>query len=151
MSPRVGSLRITNRAKWSWENSSNGISRLRGSATPGVEFIVASSSRSAGSCPAATGANTVNCDCGVTISELQAEVDQAVFVPVHLAEIEVRRDQPDFIADAVRESRRLGVVENDAFLAVEPARSLVDLGNDGLDAKYQNPVFQEPVGGIEYF
>ena len=35
----------------------------------------------------------------------------------------------------MRQERRLGVVEDDAFLVVEPARRLVDLGYDRLDAE----------------
>src|SRR5690349_10719582 len=134
MSASVGSLRITKRAKCSRGNSPKGTSVLCGSAAPGAaaEFICASNSRSAASRPAASGASTVNCDCGVTARlELQAEIDQAILAPVHLAQVEIRRDQPDLIADPLGDQRGVGVVQHDALLAIEPARALVHLGNDG--------------------
>src|SRR5437667_888479 len=150
MSPRVGSSSNTRRAKCSWANSPNGSSAFFGSAIPGCEVIDASSVRSAASCPARAGATTVKCDCGVTTSELQTEVDQALLVPVHLAQIELRADQADLGTVPVRDHRGLRVVEDDALLAVEPARALVELGDNRLQAEGQDAVLERPARGVEH-
>src|SRR4029077_2054954 len=76
-------------------------------------------------------------------SELEAEVDQAILGPVHLAEIKARADEADLVANVVRHERRLGVVEDDALLVVEPARRLVDLGDDRLDAEGEEAVLEQ--------
>src|SRR6185295_3654351 len=53
-------------------------------------------------------------------------------------------------ADPLRHHRGLGVVDDDALLVVEPARPLVNLGDDRVDAERQDAVAQGPAGGIEY-
>src|SRR5262245_62967372 len=78
MSPTVGSSRIASRAKCKRSNCPNGKIGLAGSAIPGFEFIVASSSRRPRSRPGVTGASTMNWDCGVTASELQARAQPLV-------------------------------------------------------------------------
>jgi hypothetical protein len=51
----------------------------------------------------------------------------------------------------VREERGLGVVEDDALFAVEPARVLVDLGDDRVEAGRENPVSQRAFFRVEVF
>jgi len=149
MSPRVGSFRITNRAKCSCANSPNGRAGCAiGHA--GAEFIVASSARSAGSPPAAIGATTVNCDCGVTSQNCQAEVDQPVLVPIHLAEIEAGRSDGSRRGCGARGSTS-GVVENDTFLAIQPARAFVDLGEDASRPNASIRFFSTPLAASNTF
>src|SRR5215468_9416300 len=128
------------RAKCNRSNSPNGTSAFFGSAIPGCDVMVASTPRSAGAWPVLTAATIVNCDCGVTDSELQAEVDQALLGPVDLTEIEIGTDQADLVPYPMRDQRGLRVVEHDAFLAVEPARTLVDLGDDRFEAERPDAV-----------
>src|SRR5271166_593193 len=87
----------------------------------------------------------------VARSELQREVDQPGLVPVYLAQIQAGRlDQPDLIADPVRHHRCLGVVQHDAFLAIQPARRLVDLGDDGIEAERPDAIAQQTGLGVEH-
>ena len=79
---------------------------------------------------------TVNYSLG-RFRELKREIDQALFAPVNFSEIGARSDLADLIPNPVREERRLGVIENDALLAVEPALALVDLGDDRVQAEGQ--------------
>src|SRR6266404_72897 len=151
MSPSVRSSSSTRRAKCTWRNSPNGSRAFFGSAIPGCEVIDARSLRSAPSRPGRTGATTVNCDWGVTTSELEAEVDQALLTPVDLSQIEPRTDQADLVPYPVRHQRGLGVVEDNALLAVEPAGALVHLGDDGLEAERQNSVLKRAALGVEDF
>src|SRR3954451_14123680 len=67
----------------------------------------------------------------------------------YLAKVEAGLDHADFVADPSRHQRSLRIIENDAFLAVEPALALVDPGDDGGDAERQDLVFQQPGLGIE--
>src|SRR5215471_2076478 len=99
---------MTKRAKCRLWNSPNGSTALRGSAMPGAVFMPASTSRRSASRPAATVATIMNGDCGVTASELQAKIDEPLFPPVHLAEIELRLDHADLVADPVSYQRRVG-------------------------------------------
>src|SRR5688572_12726888 len=124
-------------------NRPNGTSGFIGSTMPGPLFMVARRSRRSCTRSGLTGAVTMKCPWVINRRpgrdrsglELEREVDQARFVPVDLAEIDVRRDQPDLVADPLRHHRSLGVIEDDAFLLVEPARRLVDLGDDRIDAE----------------
>src|ERR1700733_3124115 len=102
MSPWFGSSSRAKRAKCKFENSPKGTRALFGSAAPGTEFMVASSCRKAGSRLFSIGATTVNCDCGVTALELQGEMNQPVLAPVHHAQVEIRRDEADLVADVLR-------------------------------------------------
>src|SRR5262245_34773853 len=97
-----------------------GTTVFSGFALPGVEFSVASRSRRPRSRADSTGAMTVSCDCGVTTSELEAEVDESLFVPIDLAEVEARRNEPDLVADPLGDDGGLRVVEHDAVLVIEP-------------------------------
>ena len=60
---------------------------------------------------------------------MKREIDQALFAPVNFSEIGARSDLADLIPNPVRQERRLRVIQNNAFLAVEPALTLVDLGD----------------------
>src|SRR5580704_9718989 len=101
------------------------------------------------------GAATMKLDCGVmprvVPSELQREVDQPRLVPVDLAEVQPRRlDQPDLIANPMRDHRRLGVVQHNAFLAIQPAWRLVNPGDDGIEAEWPDAIAQQAGLGVEY-
>src|SRR6202521_4989284 len=140
MSSWFGSSSRAKRAKCRFENSPKGTKALFGSATPGTEFMVPSSCRNAGSRLFVIGAPPANCDCGVTALELQAEMDQPVLAPVHHAQIEIRRDETDLVADVMRHDGRIGIVQDDALLAVQPTGTLVDPGDNRLEAERENPV-----------
>src|SRR5215813_3090834 len=81
--------------------------------------------------------------------ELQREVDQPFFLPVHFAEIQLRTDLTDLVANPLRDGRRLRVVEDDALLAVEPARSFVDFGDDRVEVERRNAIAQDTVRAVE--
>src|SRR4051812_46242053 len=66
--------------------------------------------------------------------ELEGEIEAGLVVPVPPPQIEAGLEQPDFVANPLRHERRLRVIEHDALLAVEQTRSLVDLGDDGVEA-----------------
>src|ERR1700693_5560405 len=130
MSSWFGSSSRAKRAKCRIENSPKGTKALFGSATPGLKFMVPSSCRKAGSRPFSIGATTVNWDCGVTALELQAEMDQPVLAPVHHAQVEIRREATDLVPDVVRHDGRIGIVQDDALLGVQPTGTLVDPGDN---------------------
>src|ERR1035441_1095099 len=44
----------------------------------------------------------------------------------------------------------MGIIEDDALLAIVPARTLIDLGNHRLDAEGKQFVAQLAFGGVEY-
>ena len=44
----------------------------------------------------------------------------------------------------------MGIIEDDALLAIVPTRILIDLGNHRLDAKRKKFVAQFAFGGVEY-
>src|SRR3970040_200964 len=75
-------------------------------------------------------------------SKLRREVVQPLLAPVHLPEIQAGPDLADLIADPAGDERGLGVVEHDAFLAIEPARPLVHLGDDGVESERGEAVLQ---------
>src|SRR5215468_1026995 len=58
---------------------------------------------------------------GASGSKFQQEVEQPGFVPIDLAEIGLRLEEPDLVADPMCHHGRLGIVQYDAVLAVEPA------------------------------
>src|SRR5688572_17584888 len=139
-------------------NRPNGTSAFIGSTMPGPLFMVASRSRKSCTRSGLTGAVTMKCPWVINRQpgrdrsglEFEREVDQARLVPVDLAEIDVRRDQADLVADPLRHHRGLGVVEDDALLVVEPARRLVDLGDDRVDTEWQDAVAQGAGLGVEH-
>src|SRR5262249_27577412 len=171
MSPSVGSFSTTSRAKCRRSNCPNGKTAFAGSAIPGSEFIVSSSSRRPRSWAGVTCAISMNWDCGViTINdpkklgfrtgfllrgddrlELQGEIDQPFFVPVDLPQIQPGPDLADLIANPARDQGGLGIIENDALLAIQPARRLVDLGNDRVEAEKENAISQHAVFRVESF
>src|SRR4029078_2807937 len=83
-------------------------------------------------------------------SEVQREVDQPLLAPEDDAQIRAGRYLPDLVADALRDHRGLRVVEDDAFLAIDPAGRLVHLGDDRLDTGYEDPVLQGLALRIEH-
>src|SRR5271168_3579818 len=106
--------------------------------------------RTSTSWPAASGAITMKWPCGVTGSELQAEIDQARLVPVNLSQIEVGANQPNLISNPMRHHRGVRIIKHDALLAVEPTGPLVDLCDNRLDARYQDLVLQETLLRVEH-
>src|SRR5689334_13098984 len=88
---------------------------------------------------------------GSTPFEFEREIDQPGLVPIGEAEIDVRRDEADLVADPMSHDRGYRVVEDDALLAVQPARRLVDLGGDGMNAEGQDAVEQGAAPRIEHF
>src|SRR5262249_8604678 len=73
-------------------------------------------------------------------SELQREVHDRLLVPIHAAEIKLRRDETYLVADPVRNQRRFGVVEDDAISGVEQAGRMIHLGDDGIESERQDLV-----------
>ena len=78
-------------------------------------------------------------------------MDQLLFAPVNHAEIDPGRDFADFIANPLREQRSLRVIEDDAFLLVEPAFVLVDFGHDRPVSEREDFVPQLAFHRIEDF
>src|SRR4051812_18921406 len=83
--------------------------------------------------------------------KLQCEMEDPGFPAKHLAKVEAGLDHADLVADPPRHQRGLRIIENDAFLAVEPALALVDLGDDRGDAEWQDLVLQQPGLGVKDF
>src|SRR5262245_22005428 len=81
--------------------------------------------------------------------EPKREVDQPLLVPVDLAQVHARADLAELVADPARDERGLGVVEHDALLLVEPARRLVDLRDDRVQAEREDPVAQHALRAVE--
>src|SRR5262245_52206460 len=78
-------------------------------------------------------------------------MEHRLVVPVHAAEIQLRRDEANLVANPLGHERRLRVVENDAFLFVEQAGPLVDLGDDRVHTKRADPIPQHAVRAVERF
>src|SRR5438874_8405703 len=57
------------------------------------------------------------------------------FPKINLAQVDTRSDFAYFVADPVRQQRRLRIIEHDALLVVQPARTFIDLGNDRVQSK----------------
>src|SRR5580658_349984 len=57
--------------------------------------------------------------------KLQRKMNERRFVPIHPSQVKPRTDQPDLIPNPLRHQRRLRIVQNDAFLLIQPARPLV--------------------------
>jgi hypothetical protein len=70
-------------------------------------------------------------------------------VPEHPSKIEARRDEADLIAYPVRNVGGLRVVEDDALLAIDPARLEVDASDDGIDAEHGDLVHEDLLLCIE--
>src|SRR5688572_26702795 len=78
----------------------------------------------------------------VRLLELQREMKQPLLFPVDLAQIGAGFDLADLVADPLSDRRRLAVVDDDAFLLVEPGGPLVDRGDDRVQSEGRNPVPQ---------
>src|SRR6266852_7857325 len=74
-------------------------------------------------------------------SKLQRKIDEPLFVPVNFSQIKTRPDLADLIANPLRDERRLRVVENDAFLAIEPAGPFVNLRDDRIEPERKYFIF----------
>jgi hypothetical protein len=83
--------------------------------------------------------------------KLQSEIDQALFVPIDFAEIKLRLDLADLIANPLRHHGGLRIVQDDAFFIIEPARPFVDFGDDGIQPQGQDFVLELPLLGIKDF
>src|ERR1043166_2218726 len=87
----------------------------------------------------------------LVMAEVEREVDQLAFIPEHDAQVQPWRDLADLVAYPVRHQRRLRVVEHNALFLIEPARTLVDLRDDGLKTYGQDFVAQFALFGIKNF
>src|SRR6516225_3459014 len=77
-------------------------------------------------------------------------MNELAFVPVDFAEIESGRvDLPQFIPDPVRDKGCLRIVEDRAWLVVEPARPGVNLCKDRIEAEGADAVLERAGGRIE--
>src|SRR6266403_1890644 len=88
---------------------------------------------------------------GKLFLEFQSEINQSFLVPINLSQIRRGRDAPNFIPNPMRQERRLGIIEDDAFLVIQPTWRLVDFGDDRAKAERQNLVSQQAFLGIENF
>ncbi len=66
-----------------------------------------------------------------------------------IAEIQPVADEAHLVPDVVRDERCRRVVEDDRFVAVEPALALVDLGLDPLQVQGRDQVAELTVLGVE--
>src|SRR5512142_1612688 len=82
--------------------------------------------------------------------KLEREIDQPLVVPENFAQVQAGADLANLVANPVGNERRFGVVEDNAFLVVEPAWRLVYFGENGVHAERKNPVFQHSFLGIEH-
>ena len=69
-------------------------------------------------------------------SELERKINERGFVPEHPPKIEAGRDEADLIAYPVGNEGGLRVVEDNAFLSIDPARLADDASEDGIDAEH---------------
>ena len=76
-------------------------------------------------------------------------MNEAGLVPEHYPEIETGTDEADLVAYPVRNDGGLRVVEDDAFLAVEPARLTNDAGKDSIEAEDADLVREEHLLCVE--
>src|SRR4051812_13043108 len=126
-----------------------------GSATPGFEFMPCSRRRSGTSFSRSIAATTMKLDCGVMtpgslrLAEVQAEVDQALLLPVDLAQVEAGLDLTNLVPNPVRQQGRLRVIQDDAFLLVEPTRVLINFRDDRIQPKRCDAVCEDAVLAVE--
>src|ERR1700733_1117227 len=83
------------------------------------------------------------------IPEVEREIDKPLRVPIHLAEIKALIDQPNLIPNMRSHEGSLGIIEDNAFLAVEQARRLVDPRDDGLETEGEDLVAEKSGLGVE--
>lgn len=82
-------------------------------------------------------------------SELQRKINKVGLLPEHSPEIEAGRDEADLIAYPVGNEGGLRVVENDAFLSIDPARLADDASDDGIEAEHGDFVHEDHLLCIE--
>ncbi len=107
---------MTKRATWIVGMRPKGSRALAGSAVPGAAFIVSSKAASASAAPVRTGAAMKIWDWPAMADlarEFECEIEQLRLVPEDVAEMEIGRDQADFVVDARGEDRGFGIVEYD--------------------------------------
>src|SRR3954469_13321736 len=83
--------------------------------------------------------------------KFEGEIDESFLAPVNFSEINARRDFAYFVANPMRQQRRLRIIEHDALLVIEPARAFVDLGDDRVQAERQDFVAQDAFAWIKNF
>ena len=81
--------------------------------------------------------------------ERQGKIDQLGVTPIHNAQIKMRRNLANLIADPLRYDRRFGVIQHNTFFPVEPTVRLVHLGNNGLNAEGGDFIAEIPALGVE--
>src|SRR5439155_11358909 len=133
--------RMKNRAKWTVGSLANGTSELFAGSWPAFS----KSARNCGSWPSRISAMTGTDACVVTIGgqlgasggygracvrELEGEVDGFGFADEDDAQITAGADLADLVADRAGHQRRLRIIQDDGWLAVEPAWREIDAGAD---------------------
>src|SRR5262249_49508884 len=81
-------------------------------------------------------------------SARDAEVANVLCTQKYLAEIQPRSYFPDFIAHRSRNERSLRVINDDALLSIEPARTLEHLGANCSNTKRGDAIDQTTAGTV---
>src|SRR5260370_31594706 len=85
------------------------------------------------------------------VLEADHEIAQALPAPINFSEIKPWGNFADLIANHRRDERGLGVIEDDALLAVEPALVFADLRFDPQATERGDAVDQPALGGVKVF
>src|SRR5260370_27438416 len=83
-----------------------------------------------------------------SVLEADHEIDQPFPAPIKFAEIKPWRNFADLMANHPRDERGLGVIEDDALPAVEPALVLADLRFDPHATEWGHAVDQPALLGV---
>src|SRR5437870_6941326 len=83
--------------------------------------------------------------------KFKGEINQSLFAQIDFAQINARRDFANLVTHPVRHQRSFGIIKNDALLAIHPARTFINLGDDRVQPKGQNLVSQSSLCWIENF
>src|ERR687898_2133508 len=83
--------------------------------------------------------------------KLQGEINQSLFLPINFPQVEAGFDLADLITYPLSDNGSIGVIQDNTVFAVEPTRSFIYFGDDGIETKRKNPVLQYSLTGVEYF
>src|SRR6266404_5258804 len=83
--------------------------------------------------------------------KLQREMNELLLTPVNNPQIDARCDFAYFVSNPVRDERSLRVVEHDALLLIEPAFTLVNLGDNHPMSVGSDHVDELALDGIKHF
>jgi hypothetical protein len=76
-------------------------------------------------------------------------MDERFLTPIDASEIKIVVDQTNLIANPTRDQRGLRIVEDDAFLLIEPAWSFVDFGDDCVEAEVSDAIPEYAIRGVK--